>query len=96
MPTVISEETGEEVEIVQIEAVASIASVSRLSGSDDLPPDAGKRIEQAMSRAIASVMEQGETDPAKIKQAMMDARAREKIYMRNEIIDKRSQEAAGQ
>jgi hypothetical protein len=95
MPTVIGDD-GKEYEVVQVEAVAALSSVARLSGSDDLPPDASKRIESAMSRAVYAMMEQGVSDPEKIREAMQDARAREKIYMRNEIIDKRSQEAAGQ
>lgn len=95
MPTVIDDNTGEEVEIRQVEAVAAVANVSMLR-NNDLPPDAGKRIEAAMSAAAAAAMALEETDPVKIRAAMLEAREREKIIMRNEIVDRLSQEAAEQ
>lgn len=95
MATVIDDSTGEEVEIVQVHAVAAVANVSMLH-NNDLPPDAGKRIETAMAAAAAAAMALEETDPEKIRAAMLDARQREKIIMRNEIIDRLSQEAAEQ
>lgn len=94
MPTVIDDNTGEEVEVRQVEATAAISSVTNLSG--ELPADAGKRIEEAMSAAIAQAMEDGVSDPDDIKTRMLQARESVKIAMRNEMRDLRSQEAAAQ
>jgi len=72
MPTVTSEEDGSEVEIVQVEAVAALASVNSLTS--ELPPGSARYIEEAMSIAAARVMAEGEQDPDKIREAMLEAR----------------------
>lgn len=93
MATVIDDVTGEEVEVVPVEAVAAIATVSTLS-QRELPPDAAKRIEQAMVWAINKCNEEGVTDPEIVRGAMMLARDQIKKHMRMQMEDLRSQEAA--
>lgn len=93
MATVIDEATGAVVEVVPVEAVAAISMASTV-GDADMPPDAGKLIEQAMAGAAQNAMAAGESDPAKIKEAMLNARASVKQAMHNEWRDLRSQRAA--
>ena len=90
MATVIDENTGEEVEVVQVEATASIASINSLAS--EFPPEAGKAIEQAMVWAINDCNEKGITDPEKVREAMMQARANMKTHLRMQMIDLRSQQ----
>jgi len=92
MPTVRDETTGEEVEVVQVHAVAAVASTNKLNR--ELPPDAAKLIEQAMVQAINKCMEDGISDPKKINARMMDAREAMKKSMYIRMNDLRSQEAA--
>jgi hypothetical protein len=91
MATVIGED-GKEYEVVQVEAVAAVASTNRLD--KELPPDAAKQIERAMVWAINKAMEDGVSDPAEINARMMKARADMKQSMYTRMNDLRSQEAA--
>ena len=91
MATVIGED-GKEYEVVQVEAVAAVASTNRLD--KELPPDAAKQIERAMVWAINKAMEEGISDPAEINERMMKARAEMKQSMYTRMNDLRSQEAA--
>ena len=92
MATVIDDDTGEEVEVRQVEAVAAIASVNDIN--KELPPNAAKLIEQAMVWAINKCMEEGVTDPEEINARMMQARADIKTSMYRHMNDLRSQAAA--
>lgn len=92
MATVIGDD-GKEYEVVPVEAVASIATISSAS-RDELPPDAAKQIEQAMVWAINQCMEEGISDPKQINARMMEARELMKRSMYTRMNDLRSQEAA--
>lgn len=92
MATVKDDITGEDVEVVPVEAVAAIATVNQLNR--ELPPDAAKQIEQAMVWAINKCAEEGITDPDEIRAAMMQAREDMKKSMYTHMNDLRSQEAA--
>lgn len=83
MATVIDETTGAVVEVVPVMATAAVASVSNLS--DNLPPDAASRIEQAMVAAITNANSAGITDPDEIKQLMLSARESVKLALRQEM-----------
>jgi hypothetical protein len=93
MATVIDDVTGEEVEVVQVEAVAAVANVSTLHNRE-LPPNAAKMIEQAMVWAVNKCAEEGITDPNEIRERMLAAREIMKKSMRNKMDDLRSQELA--
>lgn len=90
MATVVDENTGEIVEVVQVEAAASVASINSLAS--EFPPEAGKAIEQAMVWAIQHATEQGITDPAEIRELMMKARSDMKMHLRMQMNDLRSQQ----
>lgn len=94
MPTVKSTETGEEIEIIQVCAVAALSAVSQVN--TELPDNASKVIEQAMSGAVTACMEEGISDPVVIRERMLEARASVKRAMRNHMIDLMSQKAAEQ
>jgi hypothetical protein len=93
MATVIDDVTGEEVEVVQVEAVAAVANVSTLHNRE-LPPNAAKMIEQAMVWAVNKCAEEGITDPNEIRERMLAAREIMKKSMRNKMDDLRSQALA--
>lgn len=93
MATVIDDVTGEEVEVRPVEAVAAISMASNM-GVGDMPPDAGRRIEQAMAGAAANAMAAGVSEPDEIREAMLIARESVKIAMRAEWRDFLSQQAA--
>lgn len=88
MGTVIDDDTGEEVEVRQVEAVASVASVNDLNR--EFPPGAGKRIEEAMAAAIAAAQAEGVYDPYIIRDRARKAREGSKAAMRIEMSDLRS------
>lgn len=92
MPTVIDETTGEEVEVVQVEAAATVASINTLAS--EFPPEAGKLIEQAMAAAAAHAHEGGITDPNAIRELMLKARESVKLGLRTQMRDEQSQRAA--
>lgn len=82
---VIDAATGEQVPIVKVEAVAAVATVTRVGNyGGDLPPDAAKQIENAMSGAVKEALANGVSDPAEIKLAMLRAREDVKVTMRAE------------
>ena len=89
MATVIDENTGEEVEVVQVEAVAAVASINSLAS--EFPPEAGKAIEQAMVWAVQKAAEEGITEPDQVRELMMKARADMKTHLRMQMNDLRSQ-----
>lgn len=84
MATVIDDNTGEEVEVKPVQAVVAISMTSTMSDLE-LPPDASKRIEEAMSAAVTIAMGEGITDPDEIRAAMLQARERCKLAMRSEM-----------
>jgi hypothetical protein len=90
MATVIDESTGEEVEVVQVEAVASVASIN--SVASEFPKDAAKAIEQAMVWAVEHCAQNGVTDPEEIRAAMLKARSEMKTHLRMQMNDLRSQQ----
>lgn len=92
MATVIDDVTGEEVEVVQVAAVAAVSAVNQLNR--ELPPDAAKRIEQAMVWAVNKCAELGISNPEEIRAHMLDAREAIKRSMYIKMDDARSQEAA--
>lgn len=94
MPTVIDDDTGEEVEVRPVMAAAAMASVNNAFG--EYPEGAAKRIEAAMAAAAHLAISDGIDDPDEIRKRMLDARESAKIAMRNEMRDLRSQEAAAQ
>jgi|SRR6185295_4903392 len=82
---VIDATTGEQVPIKRVEAVAAVSAVTRVGNyGGDLPPDAAKRIEKAMSGAVMTAMAEGVSDPEAIKLAMLRAREDIKVSMRAE------------
>lgn len=90
MATVIDENTGEEVEVVQVEAVAAVAAINSIAS--EFPPEAAKAIEQAMVWAIQHCAEHAITDPDKVRETMMKARADMKNSLRMRMNDLRSQQ----
>ena len=94
-PFVIDDNTGEQVPVVQVEAVAAISMASTM-GQSDMPPDAGKRIEQAMAAAAQNAIAAGVSKPEKIREAMLKARESAKATMKTEWRDFLSQQAAAQ
>lgn len=66
------DESGREIEVVPVEAVATLASVSALG--KELPINAAERIQSAMAGAVALAYSEGVTDPEKIKELMLLAR----------------------
>lgn len=89
MSTVISDETGAQVEVVQVEATASVAAINSLAS--EFPKSAAADIERAMVRAVQDANERGETDPDKIREAMLQARHEMKNALRMRMNDLRSQ-----
>lgn len=81
MPTIIDDE-GNEIEVVQHEAVAALASVGALG--DKLSGGAAKAIQHAMSMAVSYAYNEGITDPDKIKELMMAARENAKRVLFSE------------
>lgn len=92
MATVISDETGEEVEVVQVEGAVAVATINSLAS--EFPKDAGKLIEKAMAAAAQLMHEQGITDPDQIREAMLSARESVKLALRTQMRDEQSQRAA--
>jgi hypothetical protein len=90
--TVIDENTGAEVEVVPVEAVAVVAAVNSLAS--EFPPGAAVEIERAMVWAINDCAERGITDPAEIRETMMAARQHMKASLHLRMNDLRSQAAA--
>lgn len=90
MATVIDESTGETVEVVQVEAVAAVASINSLAS--EFPLEAASAIEQAMVWAVQKANEDGVTDPDKVRELMMKARADMKTHLRMQMNDLRSQQ----
>jgi hypothetical protein len=97
---VIDAATGEQVPIQKVEAVAAVSAVTRVGNyGGDLPPDAAKRIENAMSEAVTQALADGVSDPERIKLAMLRAREDVKASMRvawREFVAKQMAEAAAQ
>jgi len=93
MATVIDDDTGEEVQVVPVEAVAAVSSISAWS---DLPPGAGKQIEEAMAAAASQCMEAGISEPDAVREAMLKARDSVRIALRAQMISERSQYEAAQ
>ena len=89
MATVIDDNTGEEVEVVTVEAVAAVAAVNQLNR--ELPPNAAKVIEQAMVWAVNNCAEEGITDPDEVRGRMLAAREAAKQSMYVHMNDARSQ-----
>lgn len=85
MPTVKDDNTGEEVEVSPVHAVAAVSIVSNVNY--DMPSNAAQVIEQAMAGAAGAAMEDGVTDPDEIRAAMLKARESVKIAMRNQMRD---------
>lgn len=94
-PFVIDDATGEQVPVVQVEAVAAVSMASTM-GASDMPPDASKRIEQAMAGAAANAIAAGIGKPELIREAMLKARESVKLAMKAEWRDFLSQQAAAQ
>lgn len=92
MPTVVDDNTGEEVEVTPAHAVAVMASVNTLH--NEFPPDAAKFIEAAMVAAVEIAQSEGINDPVKIRMLMDRARQSAKASMSIHMNDLRSQEAA--
>jgi hypothetical protein len=92
MATVVDEATGEEIEVVPVEATAVMTSINSLNS--EFPQGAAKQIEAAIVQAINDCMEQGITNPKEIRERMMVARENMKKALRLDMHSKRSQEAA--
>lgn len=90
MATVIDDDTGEEVEVRQVEAVATVASINTLGS--EFPKEAAKAIEQAMVWAVQKAAEEGITDPDEVRALMLKARQDMKVYLRSQMNDLRSQQ----
>lgn len=71
MATVL-DEGGREIEVVAVEAIATLASVSALG--KELPVNAAERIQRAMAAAVALAYSKGITDPEKVRELMLLAR----------------------
>jgi hypothetical protein len=81
MPTVRDDNTGEQVEVTPVHAVAAVSITS--SVGYDMPSNASQIIEQAMIGAAKAAMESGVTDPDKIRAMMLKARESAKGDMRH-------------
>lgn len=92
MPTVINDETGEEIEVVPVQAVAALASVAALR--DEFPRGSAALIEQAMAAAVMRCNADGITDPVKVRDAMIQARLSTKEAIRIHMNNERSKVAA--
>lgn len=76
MPTVICDETGEEVEVQPVHAVAVSANAAQ--GASDGPRLSKVQVEliqQSMANAVTWCYQEGITDPDAIKAKMQEARA---------------------
>jgi len=76
MPTVICDETGEEVEVRPVHAAAVSANVAQ--GASDGPRLSKVQVEliqQAMANAVTWCYQEGIVDPDAIKAKMQEARA---------------------
>lgn len=92
--TVRSDETGELHEVVQVKAVAALASVNAVGY--EWPAEASKHIQNAMSVAAANAIAEFGHDDDKIREAMLKARESVKIAMRNHMLEWAKQQAAQQ
>lgn len=90
MPTVKDDNTGEEVEVVQVEAVVTVASINSLAS--EFPPSASKMIEQAMVWAVQECNSKGVTDATEVREAILKAREEMKSSLRMQMADQRSQQ----
>lgn len=84
MATVVDDTTGEIVEVQQVEAAVTIASLNALA--KELPVDAAQRIEQAMAGAIQLAHVDGVTDPVEVKNRMLSAVESTKRALYNEML----------
>lgn len=94
MATVTDATTGEEVEVVQVEAAAAIASINEVNS--EFPKTAAKDIEAAMAAAAQHALEAGVSDPEKIRGAMLAARESAKLALRMQMRDEQTQRDAAQ
>lgn len=92
--TVKDDNTGEEVPVTQVHAVAALAATSSVRG--DLPRGSAELIQRAMSTAAADAIEKFGHDADKIRGAMLEARAAMKVSIRNHLNDLASQQAAAE
>lgn len=77
---------GIEYEVVQVEAVAAVASINTLGG--DFPKNMAEVIEKAMVGAVLFAQEKGITNPDEIRDLMLKARAR----VKQEFLESKTQQ----
>lgn len=88
MPTVISDETGEEFEVVPVHAVA--ISANQASAGTTITHAQAKRIEEAMANAVRYCYQEGIVDPEDVKEKMQEARVAIKRTFAEEALEAES------
>ncbi len=94
MPTVIDDNTGEEVEVRPTHAVAAMASIN--SVRQEYPKGSAEIIQNWMANAAAQCAAQGITEPDAVREAMLSAREGAKKAIKVFLQEQASQEEAKQ
>lgn len=92
MATIV-DETGREVDVVPVEAVATVASANNFSS--EFPKGSAEFIERCMVAAIAKAQEEGITDPEEIRARSLEARQLAKQAISTRVQEYNSQLLAG-
>lgn len=92
MPTVIDDNTGEEVEVRPTQGVAAMASVN--SVKQEWPKGSAQIIQQWMANAAAQCTAKGITEPDAVRAAMLEAREGAKKAIKVYLQEQASQEEA--
>lgn len=94
MPTVIDDDTGEEVEVKPVHATATVASVNSLHS--DFPKGSAQFIEKHMAAAVMRAHEEGVTDPEEIRERILVARQLARNAIATAVQEHNSRIAAGE
>lgn len=94
MATVIDDTTGEEVEVVQVHAVA--ISANQATAGTTITRAQAKRIEEAMANAVRYCYQIGNTDPEFVRGKMQEARAAIKRKFAEEAIEAEKERIAAE